>query len=61
MTYLPTAFLKQYPKAVLHENDIVLSTVGSTPDVKNSAVGRACSNRAECLDGQFTHQNTVIC
>ena len=39
--------------------DIVLSTVGSTPDVKNSAVGQLGYVPAE-LEGSLLNQNTVV-
>ena len=38
--YLNESFKSEYPKAVLQESEIILSTVGSNPDVKNSAVGQ---------------------
>lgn len=57
--FLPVCFSKKYPKAVLNFEDIVLSTVGSTPDVKNSAVGQLGYVPAE-LEGSLLNQNTVI-
>ncbi|HOY22049.1 MAG TPA: restriction endonuclease subunit S [Cellvibrio sp.] len=57
--YLPTEFLKVYPKAVLKKGDIILSTVGSIPDVKNSAVGQI-GMLPDDLDGSLLNQNTVV-
>ena len=57
--FLPVCFSKEYPKAVLNFGDIVLSTVGSTPDVKNSAVGQLGYVPAE-IEGSLLNQNTVI-
>jgi type I restriction enzyme, S subunit len=57
--YLDDHFKKEYPKAVLQEGEIVLSTVGSIPTVKNSAVGQVGivpKNLSQCL----LNQNTVI-
>ncbi|GKR78676.1 restriction modification system DNA specificity domain-containing protein [Aeromonas caviae] len=58
-TCLPRAFISAYPKAVLNENDIILSTVGSTPDVKNSAVGQL-GRVPPSLSGALLNQNTVV-
>lgn len=57
--FLPVCFSKEYPKAVLSFRDVVLSTVGSTPDVKNSAVGQLGYVPAE-LEGSLLNQNTVV-
>lgn len=57
--FLPENFVKDYPKAILRFGDIVLSTVGSTPDVKNSAVGQLGAVPVE-LDGSLLNQNTVV-
>ncbi len=57
--YLPTNFLQRYPKAVLQTGDLILSTVGSTPDVKNSAVGQIGKVPKE-LNGSLLNQNTVV-
>jgi len=58
-TSLPAIFLSEYPKAILRSGNIVLSTVGSTPDVKNSAVGQL-GMLPEELDGALLNQNTVV-
>ncbi|WP_196140640.1 restriction endonuclease subunit S [Aliikangiella sp. G2MR2-5] len=57
--YLPTSFVFKYPKAVLKVNNIILSTVGSNPDVINSAVGQVGKVPKE-LDGTLLNQNTVV-
>lgn len=57
--FLPETFTQKYPKAYLNQGNIILSTVGSTPDVKNSAVGQIAMVPKE-LDGTLLNQNTVI-
>nr|WP_315226773.1 restriction endonuclease subunit S [uncultured Limnohabitans sp.] len=57
--FLPVSFIQRFPKAVLSKGDIVLSTVGSNPDVKNSAVGQLGMLPKE-LDGALLNQNTVV-
>ena len=56
---MPDNFLKEYPKAQLSSGDIILSTVGSNPDVKNSAVGQIGMVPEE-LTGSLLNQNTVV-
>ncbi|TBL93669.1 restriction endonuclease subunit S [Hafnia alvei] len=57
--FLPEFFTLNYPKAILNSGDIVLSTVGSTPDVKNSAVGQIGLVPPN-LNGTLLNQNTVV-
>ncbi len=57
--FLPEAFLNDYPKAILKTGDIILSTVGSNPDVKNSAVGQV-GVVPEDLNRTLLNQNTVV-
>jgi len=57
--FLPQAFVKEYPKALLNSGDIILSTVGSNPDVRNSAVGQIGIVPAD-LYGTLLNQNTVV-
>ncbi|HIF9109863.1 TPA: restriction endonuclease subunit S [Photobacterium damselae] len=57
--FLPNKFKTEYPKAILNEGEVVLSTVGSTPDVRNSAVGQIGKVPKE-LAGSLLNQNTVI-
>jgi type I restriction enzyme, S subunit len=42
----------------LHQGDILVSTVGSKPEVRNSAVGQVAKLPKE-LEGSFLNQNTV--
>jgi len=57
--FLPEKFPAIYPKAVLRVGEIILSTVGSTPDVRESAVGQMGIVPPE-LDGTLLNQNTVV-
>jgi type I restriction enzyme S subunit len=57
--FLPEKFSIIYPKAVLKSGEIILSTVGSTPDAKESAVGQIGIVPSE-LDGTILNQNTVV-
>jgi type I restriction enzyme S subunit len=57
--FLPEKFIEIYPKAVLTTGDIILSTVGSNPDVVNSAVGQIGSVPNE-LANSLLNQNTVV-
>ncbi|WP_159123294.1 restriction endonuclease subunit S [Acinetobacter variabilis] len=57
--FLPEKYLTEYPKAILKEGELVLSTVGSTPDVKNSAVGQIGKVPKE-LNNSLLNQNTVV-
>lgn len=58
-SYMSKGFLLKHPKAVLKTGDIVLSTVGSNPLVKNSAVGQIASIPAK-YNGALLNQNTVV-
>ncbi|MDP1774868.1 MAG: restriction endonuclease subunit S [Methylobacter sp.] len=57
--FLPEKFVETYPKAILASGDIILSTVGSNPDVINSAVGQIGMVPQE-LAGTLLNQNTVV-
>ena len=57
--FLPVEFAQEYSKAILNSGDIILSTVGSNPDVKNSAVGQI-GMVPMSLCGTLLNQNTVI-
>ena len=57
--FLPIEFVELYPKALLKAGDIILSTVGSAPEVINSAVGQIGKLPAH-LDGCLLNQNTVV-
>lgn len=58
-TCLPIHFKEEFPKAILKAGEIVLSTVGSNPDVRNSAVGQI-GKVPESLAGSLLNQNTVV-
>ncbi len=58
-TFLPTERVKEHPRAVLEANELVLSTVGSSPDVRNSVVGQLGRVPVE-LAGSLLNQNTVV-
>jgi len=58
-TYLPPEFLRAFPKAILDAGELVLSTVGSNPDVPNSAVGQI-GQVPDFLAGSLLNQNTVV-
>ena len=57
--FLPESFVNKYPKAFLKQGDIILSTVGSAAEVKNSAVGQIAMVPQE-LDSTMLNQNTVV-
>jgi type I restriction enzyme S subunit len=57
--FLPVEFAQEYSKAILKSGDIILSTVGSNPDVKNSAVGQI-GMVPKSLSGTLLNQNTVV-
>ena len=58
-TFLAIEKFEDYKKYQLLKNDIIISTVGSTPDVINSAVGQI-GILPESLTGCLLNQNTVI-
>lgn len=57
--FLPESFFKTHKQVLLSEGDIIISTVGSAPDVKNSAVGQIGRVPKSCV-GSLLNQNTVI-
>jgi len=58
-TYIGEEFASKFPKAVIHEGEIIISTVGSNPDVKNSAAGQLCMVPAHSA-GNLLNQNTAV-
>lgn len=48
----------EFERFRLYSGDVIISTVGSKPDVKNSAVGQLCSVGLE-YDRAYLNQNTV--
>jgi type I restriction enzyme S subunit len=57
--FLPKNFLESHSQVRLNSGDLIISTVGSNPDVINSAVGQVGLVPEE-LDGALLNQNTVI-
>ncbi|UPA29942.1 restriction endonuclease subunit S [Terrisporobacter glycolicus] len=57
--YINLNIAKRYKSVMLLEGDIIMSTVGSTPDVKNSAVGQI-AYIPKSVEGSLLNQNTVI-
>lgn len=58
-TFIDENHFDDYQKYQLYFNDIIISTVGSTPDVINSAVGQI-GLLPQDLQGCLLNQNTVI-
>jgi type I restriction enzyme S subunit len=56
--YIPEIIAKDYESVRLSKGDILISTVGSTPDVVKSAVGQIGMVPYE-LEGALLNQNTV--
>jgi type I restriction enzyme S subunit len=56
--FLDPSGVNQFEKVKLKTNDIIISTVGSTPDVINSAVGQIAIVPSE-FSGSYLNQNTV--
>lgn len=57
--YINANIANKYKSVILLEGDIIMSTVGSTPDVKNSAVGQI-AYIPKNVEGSLLNQNTVI-
>jgi type I restriction enzyme S subunit len=57
--FLPASFVESHSRAVLRAGELILSTVGSGPQVRNSAVGQI-GRVPEELDGTLLNQNTVV-
>ncbi|CEP90224.1 restriction endonuclease S subunit [[Clostridium] sordellii] len=57
--YINENIANKYTNVKLLEGDIIMSTVGSTPDVKNSAVGQL-AYIPNNIEGSLLNQNTVI-
>ncbi len=56
--FLRPDIVEQFEKVKLKKGDIIISTVGSTPDVVNSAVGQVARVPEE-FNGAYLNQNTV--
>ena len=57
-SYLSVDALKTYEKNLLTVNDLVIATVGSHPNLTNSAAGRSCII-PESISGFLLNQNAV--
>jgi len=57
--FLPKEFQLSHKQVLLKYKDIIVSTVGSAPEVKNSAVGQI-GIVPQSHDGSLLNQNTVI-
>lgn len=57
--YLPYSYSRTYSQVKLCENDILISTVGSNPNVADSAVGQLALV-PNCFNGALLNQNTAI-
>lgn len=57
--FLPISFVNSHSRAVLQAGELILSTVGSGPQVRNSAVGQI-GRVPEEFDGTLLNQNTVV-
>lgn len=55
---LPTSSLKKYEKNILRKGDLIIATVGSHPNLVNSAAGRSCVVTDE-ITGYLLNQNAV--
>ncbi len=56
--YLPEESRKKYSRNELRINDVIIATVGSHPNLKESAAGRACVVNST-VSGFFLNQNAV--
>lgn len=56
--YIPEKEAQEYENVRLKTDDLLMSTVGSTPDVTESAVGQL-ARVPEALNGAYLNQNTV--
>lgn len=59
ITFIDEKYVHDYMSVMLKENDILMSTVGSKPEVINSAVGQIGLVSKE-YEGALLNQNTVI-
>lgn len=57
--FLPKEFQATHKQVLLRHKDIIVSTVGSAPEVKNSAVGQI-GIVPEIHNGSLLNQNTVV-
>jgi len=58
VSYLPTSAAEKYKKNKLHRGDVIIATVGSHPNLKDSAAGRSCIVNS-LVEGYYLNQNAV--
>ena len=58
INYLPITSKEKYAKNKLHKGDVIIATVGSHPNLVESAAGRSCVVNS-LVDGFYLNQNAV--
>lgn len=58
ISYLPLSSAEKYANNKLHKGDVVIATVGSHPNLADSAAGRSCIINS-IVDGYYLNQNAV--
>lgn len=58
INYLPITSKEKYAKKKLHKGDVIIATVGSHPNLVESAAGRSCVVNS-LVDGFYLNQNAV--
>lgn len=58
LDYLPETLREKYKQNELHLNDVIIATVGSHPNLKDSAAGR-CAIVSSLVEGFYLNQNAV--
>lgn len=56
--YLPYSAAEKYAKNKLELGDVIIATVGSHPNLKDSAAGRSCVVNS-MVEGYYLNQNAV--
>ena len=58
INYLPISAAEKYDKNRLQKDDVIIATVGSHPNLKDSAAGRSCIVNS-LVEGYYLNQNAV--
>lgn len=58
INYLPTSSATKYAKHKVQSGDVIIATVGSHPNLVDSAAGRSCIINSQ-VDGFYLNQNAV--
>lgn len=58
INYLPVSAAEKYGKNRLQKGDVIIATVGSHPNLKDSAAGRSCIVNS-LVEGYYLNQNAV--